>query len=182
MARKKPSEINAEALSNLLKNHNSFDRHKIKNIISLVGVSGTGKTHTLNKLIDDLTHDKKHWTCEFILKGENFSSNPQSEPKLIGDLEDTVAILKSNLTQQRVGIFTSGDYTDIVSNGISYLLNKNCTTFVLASHPITFRLFISQLHPVSIGVLTHYIDNTDLQQKMYQQNSNAIKSIMNTLA
>lgn len=161
------TKINENAIANL----STKQKIKLKNldIIALVGVSDTGKSETLKMVIDEI-EDKEIETSDWnSINKELKKGNNGITCKIIGDCEDRVAIF--NYNNRKIGVVTTGDYTDIVSAGLQYLIKKDVNIAIIASHPQTFNLFISEVNVLASQIRTHYVADDTLQKKMKLKNS-----------
>ncbi|CUR64575.1 hypothetical protein [Leuconostoc gasicomitatum] len=168
--------INTKAV-NFLNNHQKMKIGKM-NIISLVGISNTGKSDTLIHVINSLVSNSSLWEQLPAIQSpiwdtiNNDLGLTKNDPNIKGDTKDMVSIFENKKTHKRVGIVTTGDWTDIVSVGIQYLISKNVDIAVIASHPATFNHFILELNPLAIEIRTHFISQNRNKYRDLMQNKN----------
>lgn len=170
---------------------NDQQKLKIENIdiISLVGTSKTGKSDTLIQVINNLASNSSIWKQLPAIQAPIWDTIndelclSKNDPRIIGDVKDMVSIFENKKTHKRVGIVTTGDWTNIVSVGIQYLILKNVDTAIVASHPATFRHFILELNPLAIEIRTHLINpnRNNYWDFMQKNNLNLILSYLNSI-
>lgn len=99
-----------------------------KILIVLEGVSNSGKTTTLNKLIKLLENKNKIRLIDKEKKDDNILSNEN-----MNDIRCIFEYTLSNNTVLTIGIATGGDTEKIVSDNIEYFNKNNCDIMINAT-------------------------------------------------
>lgn len=176
MSRKKPTIMAQEAL-NRVRDEVDYDQSSGMRIVSLVGTSNTGKTQTLNLVIDQLRRDNVRW--DLIDEARGNRQLGALNPGVVGSDADAMAIYRRKNTSRQLGIITTGDSVNINVSSLIYLANRGCNVVLIASHPVAFKNLIFQLDPTAIQIGTHYIDDQNLQNAMMDTNVRIIVNALN---
>jgi len=185
----KITDKNEEAYRFINGRNNDFEQIKSLDIVALVGKANTGKTITLNELIEELIQNpafnlvETHIGRDLDLINQRLGLDPATDPIIIGDSNtnpnDIVAIFDNTISGKRIGIVTTGDTPDIVAVGLLYLVSQNVDVAVVASHLVTFINLISRINILSAQISTHVIDTNNEQLLMRNKNRRLISAYLN---